>query len=29
MSMKFCAECHASVAPEQDHIMLLPEDVRK
>ena len=29
MSMKFCAECHASVAPDQDHIMLLPEENRK
>ena len=29
MSMKFCAECHAGVAPEQDHIMLLPEENRR
>lgn len=29
MSMKFCADCHSSVAPEQDHIMLLPEEFRK
>lgn len=29
MSMKFCAECHASVAPEQDYIMLLPDEARK
>ncbi len=28
MSMKFCAECHASVAPDQDHIMLVPEEYR-
>ncbi len=29
MSMKFCAECHESVAPDQDYIMLLPEENRK
>jgi len=29
MNMKFCAECHAGVAPEQDHIFLVPEDYRK
>jgi hypothetical protein len=28
MSMKFCAECHESVAPDQDYIMLLPEENR-
>jgi len=28
MSMKFCAECHESVAPDQDYIMLLPEEFR-
>lgn len=28
MSMKFCAECHSSVAPDQDHIMFLPEENR-
>ncbi len=29
MSMKFCAECHESVAPDQDYIMLLPDEFRK
>ncbi|MBT6094943.1 MAG: hypothetical protein HOH04_08675 [Rhodospirillaceae bacterium] len=29
MSMKFCAECHESVAPDQDYIMLLPDENRK
>ena len=29
MNMKFCAVCHAGVAPEQDHILLVPEDYRK
>ncbi len=28
ISMKFCADCHSSVAPDQDHIMLLPEENR-
>ncbi len=28
MSMKFCAECHAGVAPDQDHIMFVPEEFR-
>lgn len=28
MSMKFCAECHAGVAPELDHIMLVPSEYR-
>ena len=28
MSMKFCAECHAGVAPEQDHILLVPDEYR-
>ena len=28
MSMQFCADCHASVAPDQDYIMLLPEENR-
>lgn len=28
VSMQFCADCHSSVAPAQDHIMLLPEDYR-
>ncbi len=28
MNMKFCAECHAGVAPEQDHILLAPEEYR-
>ena len=26
--MKFCAECHATVAEDQDHMMLLPEEYR-
>ncbi len=29
MNMKFCAVCHAGVAPEQDHILLVPEDYQK
>ena len=29
MNMKFCAECHSSVAPEQDNVMFLPEEFRK
>ncbi len=29
MSMKFCAECHESVAPDQDYIMLVPTESRK
>lgn len=29
MDMEFCAACHNSVAPEQDSIMLLPEDARR
>jgi len=29
MSMKFCAECHNAVRPEQDSTMLLPDDYRK
>jgi hypothetical protein len=28
MSMKFCAECHAGVAPELDHILLVPDEYR-
>jgi len=28
MSMKFCAECHASVAPDQDHVLLVPDEFR-
>ncbi|MDA1090256.1 MAG: hypothetical protein O3A85_08100 [Proteobacteria bacterium] len=28
MNMKFCAECHAGVAPDQDHVMFLPEEYR-
>lgn len=28
MSMKFCAECHAGVAPDQDHILLVPDEYR-
>ena len=28
MNMKFCAECHAGVAPEQDHIWLVPDEYR-
>ncbi len=28
MSMKFCAECHSGVAPDQDHIMLVPDEYR-
>ena len=28
MNMKFCAECHAGVAPEQDHILLVPDEYR-
>ena len=26
--MQFCAECHAAVGEEQDHMMLLPEEYR-
>jgi len=28
LNMKFCAECHAGVAPELDHIMLVPNEYR-
>lgn len=28
MNMKFCAECHAGVAPDQDHILLVPDEYR-
>ncbi len=28
MSMKFCAECHAAVAPEQDHVLFVPDEYR-
>ena len=28
MNMKFCAECHAGVAPDEDHILLVPEEFR-
>jgi hypothetical protein len=28
MDMKFCAECHAGVAPDLDHIMLVPAEYR-
>ena len=27
-AVKFCNECHSSVAPDQDYIMLLPEEYR-
>lgn len=29
MDMQFCADCHNSVAPDLDSIMLLPEDARR
>lgn len=29
ISMQFCADCHASVAPDQDFIMFLPDEYRK
>jgi len=28
-NVKFCAECHISVAEEQDSMLLLPEEVRR
>ncbi len=28
MNMKFCAECHAGVAPDQDHVLLVPDEYR-
>jgi hypothetical protein len=28
MNMKFCAECHAGVAPDQDHVYFLPDEYR-
>jgi hypothetical protein len=28
MNMTFCAECHAGVAPDQDHVLLVPDEFR-
>ena len=29
LNMQFCADCHATVAPELDYILLVPEEYRK